>query len=190
MRASRNHVRPDLGLDQQAHLRRTCVQKPPYRTRRIPGLPELHIAGLQQGRAGCASGRCAVGQDDAYTGNGFAQCGQQQARSPGFAQRDRVDPDAGTGPLAQGLQDLGRVIAKAFIHPLPVHGLSAGTATQAPAQHRNQGPAQEAVHPQSQTRGQTASRCHTAFSGRAAHADSQACSTVGTSGVNVPPTAI
>ena len=190
MCAASHHIGPDLGLDQQAHLRRTCVQKPPHRTRRIPGLPQLHVAGLQQGRTGRATGRRSVGEDYAYPGNRFAQCGQQQASSPGFAQRDRVDPDARAGPLTQRFQGLRSVIAKAFIHPLPVHGLGLGAATQAPAQNRNQGPAREPVHLQSQGSGQAASRCHAAFSGRAAQADSQACSTAGTSGVNVPPTAV
>ena len=76
MRATSHQLRPDLGLDQQAHLRRTYVQKPPHHTRRIPGLPQLHIAGLQQGRAGRASGRGAMGEDYAHAGNRFAQGGQ------------------------------------------------------------------------------------------------------------------
>jgi 2-methylisocitrate lyase-like PEP mutase family enzyme len=46
-----------------------------------------------------------------------------------------MDPNPGTRPLTQRLQNLGCVIAKAFIDPLPIHRLGARAAAQA---RRNQ----------------------------------------------------
>ena len=139
--AARCHqIRPNLGLHQDAQRRAELAQKALHGSRCVPGLPDLHVARLQQfGTFGTAGGR-AVGQQQAHARQRTPQRGQQDGGSARFAQRDGMQPDeARFRRLA--------VAAEALFHRHGIAGLGHGAAAQLAAQQRLGCPGQGAVKP-------------------------------------------
>ena len=113
--------------------------------RRVPGLPDLHIAWLQQAAPGFAPGGRAVGEQKTHAGQCLAQLLQQRRCRMGFAQRHGMNPDPGAG--RRGC--LQRVVtAKALLHVLGVEGFLVRALLQFAAQERLRQPQHGAVQAQ------------------------------------------
>ena len=147
--AARHQVGPHLGFHQDADGRAELAQEAPHRTRRVPGLPHLHVTGQQQLFALGPPRRGAVGEQQAHARQLLSQLGQQDGGGPGFAQRHRMHPHkpAQRVGAAVGHQavDGGRVPAKALAHRVGVPWLDHRTAAQLAAQQRLRAPGQQRI---------------------------------------------
>ena len=66
---ARGHeIRPDLGLHQDADARFECREEFAHGRRRVPRLPDLDVAALQQRSAFCPPGRRAMREQQAHAG--------------------------------------------------------------------------------------------------------------------------
>jgi hypothetical protein len=89
------------------------LQEAAHRLRRVPRQPGLRVAGAQQRLAFGAAGRGAMREQDAHAWLLGPQLFQQDRGRPGFAERDRMDPDpaavAAAAVAAETLVDMLQV---------------------------------------------------------------------------------
>ena len=88
-----NQQRPHFRLKQQTYFGLECEEKTIKHIRRIPRLPNLHIAILQKFAPFLAPSCCAICQQQFHPRHGPPQTLQQNGCSACFAQRDCVNPN-------------------------------------------------------------------------------------------------
>ena len=87
-----DHHRPDFGIDQKPCSGLKMPQKPGHHLRRVPRLPHLHIAVVQQIHALLSARGRAVREHKLDARMRLANRGHQCLDGAGFTQRHRVDP--------------------------------------------------------------------------------------------------
>ena len=151
------------------------LEKTSYCSRAVPRLPNLNIAGLQQGRAFCTTGGRAVREQDTQARILRTNALKQHSRRARFTERYRMYPDQ----LRRHFSRL-RVAAKTFFGRFGITRLTL-TATRKFAAQRGLGqPHQQGIKTQHQrihgaVRWQSSHACQTAATAGAGCANTLTC---------------
>ena len=139
--AGPGQIGPDLGFHQDADAGLEVIQKTPHRRRRVPGLPALHVARLQQAGTLQPAGGGAMGEQQAHARQSLAQARQQRRSGAGFAQRYGMHPDG----IAIARPGLSGIVSKALRHGLQVARLHLAPARELAAHQRLHQPHQQGI---------------------------------------------
>ncbi|MCY1229388.1 hypothetical protein D9M72_417520 [compost metagenome] len=142
--AGGGHLGPDLGFHQHADARLEAVEKAGDGARRVPRLPDLRVAGLEQLGALLAARGGAVREQDRNARVLAPQFGDQDGGGARLAQRDGMHP--ALGKAGGGVV----VVAEALLDGHGIAGLGDGAAAQLAADQRLDGGGEDAVEAKQQ----------------------------------------